>query len=547
MSFSRSSRLGRVRTTTFPPMASVASRARTLPGLQSIRTGVVGVVLIVGFLLLASLVLRTRALGASLWMDEGLSIGIASQPFFDIPGVLRQDGNPPLYYLMLSVWMDVVGNGPADTQGLSVAISLLAIPLGLWAGWSLFGRRAGLICAALAAFNPFLTYYGQETRMYSLLAVLSLAVSALFLHVFVYHRRNYLPVFSVAVALILYTHSWGIFVMVGTLLALAPLLYRAEDRKAVFKDAALAYGFAFVLYLPWIPTLLYQTAHTGAPWLNPPRFGVVVQIAKGLLGGGTVTVALLLAAGSGIAAVLTTRGADHKPDRDAMIAALTIGVGMLAFAWVFSQISPAWTTRYLGVALGPIFLLAAYGLSRSGYLGVVALVIVLGIWAIPRTSGLKNKSNASDLGAAVEDKLKPGDLVVTLQPEQAPLMDYTLPPGLAEATQLGEVKTQGVMDWRDAYEKLEDATPAENLTPLLDRLPRSRSVLLVHPVTSNLGDWDAPWTSLVRRRAAQWGQAMELDRRFKRDETVPMGAVPTFYRRATRIGVRGVLYTKIDD
>ncbi len=536
-----------MRTTTFPPMASVVSRARTLPGLHSIRTGVVGVVLFLGFLLLASLVLRTRALGASLWMDEGLSIGIASQPFFDIPGVLRQDGSPPLYYLMLSIWMDVVGNGPADTQGLSVAISLLAVPLGLWAGWSLFGRRAGLICAALAAFNPFLTYYAQETRMYSLLAVLSLAVSALFLHVFVYGRRRYLPVFSVAVALILYTHSWGIFLTVGTLLALAPLLYAAEDRRATFKDAALAYGFAFVLYVPWIPTLLYQTAHTGAPWLDPPRFGVVVQIAKGLLGGGTVTVALLLAAGSAIAAVLATRDSEHKPERDAVIAVMAIGAGTLAFAWLFSQFSPAWTTRYLGVALGPIFLLGAFGLSRSGYLGLVALVIVLGIWAIPRTGGLKNKSNASDLGAAVEDKLKPGDLVITLQPEQAPLMDYTLPPGLAEATQLGEVKTQGVMDWRDAHEKLEAATPAKNLTPLLDRLPRSRRVLLVHPVTSTLGDWDAPWTSLVRRRAAQWGQAMELDRRFERDETVPMGAVPTFYRRATRIGVRGVLYTKIDD
>ena len=380
----RNSRARVLTLTIFPPMASVASRARSLPGLDSLRTGVAGVVLFVVFLLLASLVLRTRALGASLWMDEGLSIGIASQPFFDIPGVLRQDGNPPLYYLLLSVWMDVVGNGPADTQGLSVAISLLAIPLGLWAGWTLFGRRAGLICAALAAFNPFLTYYAQETRMYSLLAVLSLAVSALFLHVFVYHRRRFLPVFSVAVALILYTHSWGIFVTVGTLLALAPLLYRAEDRKAMFKDAALAYGFAFVLYLPWMPTLIYQALHTGAPWLDPPRFGVVVQIAKGLLGGGTVTVALLLAAGSAIAAALATRDAEHKPERDAMIAALTIGVGTLAFAWLFSQFSPAWTTRYLGVALGPIFLLAAFGLSRAGYLGLVALVIVLGIWAIPQ-------------------------------------------------------------------------------------------------------------------------------------------------------------------
>ena len=130
-------------------MATVASRARALPRFDSLRTGLPAVVALVGGLVLISLFLRTRALGASLWMDEGLSIGIASQPFFDIPGVLRQDGSPPLYYLMLHVWMALVGRGPADTQGLSVAISLLAVPGGLWAGWTLFGRRAGLILSLI--------------------------------------------------------------------------------------------------------------------------------------------------------------------------------------------------------------------------------------------------------------------------------------------------------------------------------------------------------------------------------------------------------------
>jgi hypothetical protein len=128
---------------------------------------------------------------------------------------------------------------------------------------------------------------------------------------------------------------------------------------------------------------------------------------------------------------------------------------------------------------------------------------------------------------------------VTLQPEQHPLIHYHLRGGLIEATQLGEVKRKGVMDWRDVQEKLEAATPEKNLKPLLDSLPRSQRVLLVHPVTTNLEDWDAPWTSLLRRRAAQWGRALELDRRFVREE-----AVPPFYRRARRIGVRGVLYTK---
>ena len=545
-------------------MATVASRARALPRLGSLRTGVAGIVLVVGALMVFSLWLRTRALGASLWMDEGLSIGIASQPFFDIPGVLRQDGSPPLYYLMLNVWMDVVGRGPADTQGLSVAVSLMAVPGGLWAGWTLFGRRAGLICAALGATNPFLTIYAQETRMYSLMVVLSLLTSAAFLHVYVYRHRRYLAVFAALLAAMLYTHSWGIFVTAGTLIAVVPAYMATDERRAFMRDVLIGFGAAFLLYVPWLPTLLYQTSHTGAPWLDPPRFGVVVQIAKGLLSGGTVTVALLLAAGSGCAAVLASRPGGLQrgavppfdgiglqrgavppfdealsKERTAVYTAFTVGAATLAVAWLFSQFSPAWTTRYLGVALGPIFLLASVGLARAGALGLVALVIVLGIWSIPRPDALENKSNAADLGAAVKDTLKPGDLVITLQPEQAPLMDYTLPPGLDEATQLGPVEIQGVMDWRDAQERLEAATPEKNLTPLLDRLPRSRRVLLVHPVTSDTGNWDAPWTQLVRRRAAQWGQALEADPRFTRQ-----AAVPAFYRRAGRIGVRGVLYEK---
>jgi len=536
-------------------MATVAPRAPSLPSISRFPTGTPVILAITGVLVLISLFLRTRALGASLWMDEGLSIGIASQPFLDIPGVLRQDGAPPLYYMMLHVWMSIFGDGPAATQGLSTAISLVAIPGGLWAGWTLFSRRAGLILAALAALNPFLTIYAQETRMYSLMVVLSLLTSAAFIHVYVYRHRQYLPLFAVLLAAILYTHSWGIFVTAGIIVALIPPFRETDDRRAFSKDVLIGFTGALILYVPWLPTLLYQTMHTGAPWLNPPRFGAPVQISKALLGGGTVTVAILLAAGSGLAAVLATRGLapgereEHgtesrfsvrdRSDRTAVYTALTIGVATLAIAWLFSQISPAWTTRYLGVALGPIFLLAAFGLSRAGYLGMVALVIILGVWAIPKTAGLENKSNVSDLAAAADPALKKGDLVVTLQPEQLPLVDYNLKDGVTHATQLGVPATKGVMDWRDAQDELEDATPQKDLNPLLDRLGVGSHVLLVHPVTSNIGDWDAPWTQLVRRRSAQWGQAMELDPRFTRDK-----GVPSFYRRARRIGVRGVLYIK---
>lgn len=380
--------------------------------------------------------------------------------------------------------------------------------------------------------------------MYSLMVVLSLLTTAAFLHVYVYRDRRYLPVFAVLLAGMLYTHSWGIFATAAAVLAFCLLWWTSDDRREMLKDGAIGFGVAFVLYLPWIPTLLYQAAHTGAPWLNSPRFGVAIQVSKALLGGGTATVALLLGAGAGIVAVVLGRTADRE--RRAVYTLAALIAFTLAIAWLFSQFSPAWTTRYLGVVLGPLLLLAALGLARAGKLGLAAFAIIFCVWGITKAGGLENKSNAADLAASMQGKLQAGDLVVTLQPEQAPLMHYHLPGGLqdqlVEATQLGEVETKGVMDWRDVQERLEAATPEENLTPLLDSLPVGQRVLLVYPVTTNIGDWDAPWTATVRRRAAQWGRALELDDRFEFD-----GAAPPFYRRSGRIGVRGVIYTKTSE
>jgi mannosyltransferase len=523
-------------------MASVASRMRPLPSVRSLPSSfVLPAVVLVG-LLAVSFVLRTDSLGESLWMDEGLSIGIASQPLFDIPGVLRVDGSPPFYYMLLSVWMDVMGNGPADTQALSVAIALVSVPGGLWAGWSLFGRRAGLICAALCAVNPFLTGYAQETRMYSLMLVLSLLATAAFLHVFAFGRRRYLPLFFVLLAFMLYTHNWGHFLAAGLVCALVPCWYVSENRHSFWRDALIGFGGAGLLYLPWLPTLLHQIQHTGAPWLDPPNFGAPVQISKSLLGGGTPTVALLLAGGTGLAAVISRRVEDKE--RTAVLAGAVTVLATLAVAWLFSQVSPAWTTRYLGVLLGPMLLIAALGLARAGTLGLVGLVIILGIWAIPRSYGLENKSNASDLRKDAVPELREGDLVLSMQPEQGPLLAYHLEdlggaPKLQFGTPLGATENDRVMDWTDGFERLKDATPGTNLTPLLDRLPRGGRVLIVHPVTARADDWDAPWTQLVRRRSAEWGAALAADERFE-----TLGPVPSNYRRATRIGVRGVLYEK---
>ncbi|NUT56868.1 MAG: hypothetical protein HOQ03_12920, partial [Thermoleophilia bacterium] len=162
-------------------MATIASRRPA----WSIPAAVAGnarlrAPLAIGGLVLLSVVLRTQAFGVGFWIDEGLSVGIADRPLAEIPDALRLDGSPPLYYALLHVWMAVFGTGEEATPALSLLFAVLAVPAAWWAARGLFGETAGLAAALLAATNPFLTHYAQETRMYALVALLGLLACGTF-------------------------------------------------------------------------------------------------------------------------------------------------------------------------------------------------------------------------------------------------------------------------------------------------------------------------------------------------------------------------------
>jgi len=196
----------------------------------------------VALLVVISVVLRTRELHFHFWVDEGISVGIASHPLAHIPSLLRQDGSPPLYYLLLHLWMSARGHSEVATHELSLIFALLSIPAAYWAGASLFGRRVGLIAAVLAAGVPYLTTYAQETRMYSLVALLALVAVTSFVHVYVFRRRRYIPVFAVSLVATVYTHNWGLFLGVATAVAFAFCLIRTsrEARSSLLVDGALS-------------------------------------------------------------------------------------------------------------------------------------------------------------------------------------------------------------------------------------------------------------------------------------------------------------------
>jgi mannosyltransferase len=493
-------------------------------------------------LTLLSAFVRTRYISGQFWMDEALSVGISSHSLSSIPHVLRHDGSPPFYYLLLHVWMSVFGSSETSTHWLSLVFGLLTIPAGVWVAWSLFGRRAGLIAAVLFALNPFLTAYSQETRMYTLMTLLGLLATAALIHGFVYRRRRFLPLFVVCQAIMLYTHAWGIFFGVGALLALVPVWAVSDDRRGIVRDVLLCFGAAAVLYLPWLPTLLYQAGHTGSPWDSAPNFGAPVQISRNLMGGDRATTALVLGAAIGLAA-LWAKSRRTSNDALAMWMLILLPIGTLAFGWIVSRFSPAWQYRYFAPVLGALLLLAAFGLARAKGIGLIALALVVIFWANPKSYAPQYKSDMRDVAGELAPRLHQGDLVVVGQPEQVPLAWYYLPAGLRYADTTGPSSDPQSMNWVHALNRLQDANPQTTLGPLVASLRPGQQLLFVRPLTEGANSWEAPWTQLVRRRSAQWGAILQS---LVANGTLrQLGWAPHNYRGACCVGNSAVLYEKV--
>jgi hypothetical protein len=493
---------------------------RSIAGVRAIEAG--GLVALVGL----SLAMRTTRLGIHFWIDEGISVGIAHHALTDIPGVLRMDGSPPLYYLLLHVWIGWFGDSETATHWLSVLFALLCIPAALWAGRSVFDRLTGWTFAWLVALCPFLTSYAQETRMYSMVALLGILTTACFLHAYVRGRRAYRIPFGVLLAVMLYTHNWALYIGAALAVALAIVWHAAPaaGRPAVLRDGALGFGTAALLYLPWVPTLLFQARHTGAPWSDVPSFAALLRTPDHLLGGQAGTYTVVLVAGVGLLAIARPSDSDR---RVLVPVILVVALLPIMLAWLSSQVSPAWASRYLAAALGPMLLVAAVGIRRAGRLGLAAIALLTVAWAF--AGAPSEKSNAHDVAEEMTPLLQRGDLVLSTQPDQLPVLYYYFPHdmGLRWATPFGITHDPGVTDWRDGVEHFERTGVDTQLLPELARLPVGRDVLLVVPEISRAESWQAPWTNAVWARTWEYEGVLRGDPRFDLTAIFPQEAFGT--------------------
>lgn len=509
--------------TTTPPRPRSLTAGIGLPAVRDVhlpgviarrpRWLVAGVVLVV--LILIAYYLRTKEMSGTLWSNEAIAIGIANQSFGGVLHATRVGGSAPLYYLLLHLWIGVFGNGAATTPGtardLSLVIALICVPVAGWAGWTLGGERGAFYAAVLFAFSSMLTDYGQSAQPYALLILLGLLATTAFLQAFAYRRRRWLWLLGGSLTAGFYTQgSTGLF-LVGLGAALVVVLACAErgQRGAILRDAGLVLAGVVILYIPWIPATIDQIAHATSPWHYAPL--VSSFIPSDLVGGQRVDAVLLVLGVLGIGPFVLIPSRRREPEAVALFALIAIGAATILFALVANLAAPVMNSRYLAPIAAVMLLLGALCAARTKLLGVVAVAVILIFCLDPAAFASSHPSNMNEVAAQLGGRLKHDDVVLSAQPEATPLAWYYLPSGLRFDTTIGPVSDPRYMNWDNAQSRLERTTPGPALARIVASLAPGQQLLYIRPLTEGEKNWRSTWATLVRRRAAQWGQLLSQD------------------------------------
>jgi uncharacterized membrane protein len=159
--------------------------------------------------------------------------------------------HPPLYYVMVRLWMQFFGNSVATTRSLSAIISLLVFPCIYWLCLELFQSPiTAWISISLLTVSPFHVLYAQEAREFGLWIVTTLLTSIALLRAIRLGSKKLWGIYAVTVALGLYT-----FLFSG-LLAIAYGIYVFAIERFRFTKSVKAYLIAtsagFLAFFPWI-------------------------------------------------------------------------------------------------------------------------------------------------------------------------------------------------------------------------------------------------------------------------------------------------------
>ena len=325
--------------------------------------------------------------------DEIFSVGVVAHTWKGLLIDVGKDSiHPPLFYFLLKIWIAIGSDSLFWVRLLPTVFSSLSIiPM------VLLGREFRLRPVAinttvgLAAIHPYLLYYSQHVRMYTLLMLCALTSLWLFHSaVRLGSRSRYMALTAVNIVAV-YAHYYG-WLVIG-LECCYVLIWKRER----WKQTILSSLVVFAAFLPWVYWVSgYIRAKGGLSsnleWIEKPDAGALAWFFVDLAGFGdfpsigrqAIAGLALLVLVAGIAAWLE-RARLHSGHFVYIARFLLFFVfGSVAVAFTASRLLPnsVWGHRHMVYLVFPMLMLVAAAYYQLNSLAVrIAGGVLCAIWA----------------------------------------------------------------------------------------------------------------------------------------------------------------------
>lgn len=314
----------------------------------------------------------------SVWLDEAWTIALGAHTAPAILRVAAHDQNPPLYNLLMAVWLHVFGTSELALRAPSLLAAAATAALLLLLVRRFFGAEAAINATLLYLVSPAQTAYATDGRAYAIVGLLCVASFHLYFGLLEKPRWTSAALLGVVNALGLCTHyTVGLAWLAQA--ACSPLLAGAGGGRPALRAFVASQLLALALFAPLVPIALANMPDVATSWLPPPGVADLAHVARELAGSRSAlrAGALLIAGFCAWRLVLRWRGDAGVPstgDRR-IVTALAWAVLPIAVAFAVSQHTPILLVRY------ELF-------SGIGWIVAIAAVLASLPWpALARTAG----------------------------------------------------------------------------------------------------------------------------------------------------------------
>lgn len=352
----------------------------------------------ISLLALGAFFVRASSLDSqSLWRDEVDALRFAIAPWTEVLSNFTRPGwNGPLYYLLLRGWIAFTGTTEYAMRFSSLIPGILAIPLIYVLGRRLFSSPVGLLSALLVTSSPYLVWYSQEVKMYSLVLALGLLALYSLRRALESGERGWWLTQIAATTAAFYSHILAaLLIPVQILVSLAWWSRTREEWRRALVSLA-------VLTLPYLPLVAWQaplaleTRETGFTSYSLDQMIVILLNgwSTGIAGWGSTwgaaLAALLAAAGlfgqvSYVPLISAERARWEERASDGLALSIWLLTPLIS-VWLISLRQPLFADRYLLWCTPALYLLVALALTSfaraknwGGWVGAGLLIIVLAL------------------------------------------------------------------------------------------------------------------------------------------------------------------------